>query len=734
MRRSTVRPAMAGLFAALSVIGVGLATTSPSAAGTNGGHPGTSAKLTGADLVSYNNCSQLLRQVKAEAMKEVGPYGLSGSSGGSLVFPPGGVVRGAVPLPTELGSNAPGSAPTSTAATPAGADGTAGQGYSSTNDQEAGVDEPDMVKTNGQVMVVLRQDPLGVQVVDVSGSAPKLEGFLPLSQLEQASGLFLSGQDVYVIGGGTSGPLPVRYVGGPRPTAKSQAAKSEPGGGPATVSRSAPLTSMPLLPWGGYTSSTDVVVVSVADPQNPAVVRTFSFQGAEQGARLINGQVVLALTNEPRLRWVYPFNATAAADKAATDANRAEVKASKAADWLPSETVKTGRGRATVTVTRQASCARTYHTIIESGLGTVSLVSLDPASASPGNEVTVIGNAEDVYASATQVFVATTNWQFQDWGCSYSGGVACPMEPAYVVAPFGQRTSTDIYGFDISDPSAPQYVGSGSVPGTLIGQYAMSEYNGYLRVASTRGEPTPAPVDGGTPPPQRSDNLVSVLQPENGALVTVGVLHGLGRGEKIYSVRFAGDLGYVVTFNQTDPLYVVDLSNPEQPVLAGQVSLSGYSSFLQPLTGSLLLGVGQAVDQQLRTQGLQLEVFNVAQPSQPALISRQQLGNGASSAAEYDPHALLWWPASDLLVLPVDSNSGNGPDSSADVWSISASGALRQLGSLSQPGRSQAGYPEIERAVVVGGDLYTLSEQGVMVSNMSSLTQVAWLAYQNTSS
>ncbi len=129
-------------------------------------------------------------------------------------------------MPTELGSNAPGSAPPSTAATPAGASGTAGQGYSTTNDQEAGVDEPDMVKTNGQVMVVLRQDPLGVQVVDVSGSAPKLDGFLPLSQLEQASGLFLSGQDVYVIGGGTSGPIPVRYVGGPRPTAKSRAAKS----------------------------------------------------------------------------------------------------------------------------------------------------------------------------------------------------------------------------------------------------------------------------------------------------------------------------------------------------------------------------------------------------------------------------------------------------------------------------------------------------------------------------
>jgi uncharacterized secreted protein with C-terminal beta-propeller domain len=268
----------------------------------------------------------------------------------------------------------------------------------------------------------------------------------------------------------------------------------------------------------------------------------------------------------------------------------------------------------------------------------------------------------------------------------------------------------------------------------LIGQYAMSEYDGYLRVATTRGEPTPAPADGGTAPPQLSDNLVSVLQPENGALITVGTLHGLGRGEKIYAVRFVGNLGYVVTFNQTDPLYVVDLSDPAHPALAGQISLSGYSSFLQPLSASLLLGIGESVDQQLATTGLQLEVFNVAQPGQPGLVSRQQLGQGSSSAAEYDPHAILWWPATGLLVLPVDNYSGSGATSSAGVWSIGPAGALHQVGSLTQPGNSQSGYPEIERAVVVGGDLYMLSEQGVMVSNMSSLARVAWLGYPNTSS
>ncbi|HTT88075.1 MAG TPA: beta-propeller domain-containing protein [Acidimicrobiales bacterium] len=749
MKRSKVQPAAAGLVAGLCLLGAGLATAGPAGAGGRS-QPAVKAKAptrpSGADLVAYTSCTQLLDQVKAEAMKEVGPYGLSGSSGAYTGYGPGGVVRGPVPLPTELGAASPAASPPSTAAS-GGANGGAGQpGYSTTNDQEAGVDEPDTVKTNGQVMVILRQQPLGVQVVDVSGSAPRLEGFLPLPQLEQASGLFLSGQDVYLIAGEPNGPLPVDYVGG---------AASVPAGvaTPSTTARhtgpitSAPFISPPVLPWGGE-ESTEVVVISLADPEDPTIVRTFSFQGEEQGARLINGQVVLALTSEPRLRWAYPANGTPAAEKAATAANKSQIRSSTAADWLPSETVKTGAGRSARTVTRRASCARTYHTVIEAGLGTVALVSLDPASASPGRQVTVMGNAETVYASATDVYVATTNWQDQGaWGCG-GAGVMCPMEPAFVVPPpLGLNAKTDIYGFDISDPSAPAYMGSGTVPGTLTGQYAMSEYGGYLRVATTQGEPTPAPADGGTAPPRLSDNMVSVLQPGNGALITVGTLHGLGRGEKIYAVRFSGALGYVVTFNQTDPLYVVDLSDPRHPAVAGQVSLAGYSSFLQPLQAGLLLGIGEAVDQQLRTEGLQLEVFNVADPGQPALVSRQQLGNGASSAAEYDPHAIVWWPASSLLVLPVDdyaspasNGSPNGPpNSSAGVWSISSSGTLHQLGWLTQPGTSQSGtspdgYPEIERAVVVGGDIYTISEQGVMESDMSSLSRVAWLAYPATPS
>jgi uncharacterized secreted protein with C-terminal beta-propeller domain len=205
----------------------------------------------------------MLRQVKAEALKEVGPYGLPGTAGDYPTVLGTGVGVARALAPTALvpaGSAALQAAPTSTmaqdaapsSAAPFPASSVTGQpGYSTTSDQEAGVDEPDMVKTNGQIMVVLRQQPLGAQVVDVRGPVPQLEGFLALPQLASAAGLFLVGQDVVVVGQMFEGAEP----------------------------------------------SADIIVVSVADPDIPMVQRTFSFQGELQGARLINGQVVLALTD-----------------------------------------------------------------------------------------------------------------------------------------------------------------------------------------------------------------------------------------------------------------------------------------------------------------------------------------------------------------------------------------------------------------------------------------------------
>ncbi|HUZ43379.1 MAG TPA: beta-propeller domain-containing protein [Acidimicrobiales bacterium] len=688
-------------------------------------------------LVTYGGCTQLLTQVKTEALGEVGPYGLSQSgsyAGSGTVAASGTAEAGGAPAPAAAsaapapgGSSSPGASNSSSQAA------TGSPSYSGTNNQEAGVDEPDLTKTDGHLLLVLRHSPVGLEVADVSTPTPHLDGFIALPQVGYNPQLLVTGGYAVIIGQGHWNP-------------------------------------------SANQSGTEVDVVSLSDPSHLSVTRSFDLQGSEQGARLIAGRILVVLQGQPNLPFVTPSGSSPAELSAATSQNQAIVKSSSLSAWLPAVTTSPGHR------TRLASCQAALHPTVASGLGTISVLSLDPASSQPGQEVTVVGNASTVYASTTALYVATSPWTEQIYMTPMTSAGAMP-----VPSPAGGIT-TDIHGFDLSDPAAPRYLGSGVVPGTLIGQYAMSEYNGDLRVATTVGQATPAPGEGSAPS-QLSDNRVTVLAPVAGALVPVGSVDGLGQGEKIYGVRFVGPLGYVVTFNQTDPLYVVDLSHPTHPTLDGQLALTGYSSFLQPLGGSLLLGVGEAVDSNLRQTGLQLSVFDVSNPNHPVLDSRLKI-DGANSSAQNDPHALLWWPSRRLVATPVtdyqqaqpggggggtSASGGSGPSGASSssgssgsefnglvVWHVDAKGTLQQVAQFAQP-QPQSGQPTpgacntcassggastapapgpgggtmmyypfsngIERAVVIGNLLYTASDTGIMATNMDSWAQAAWLAY-----
>ena len=287
IKQPKVQSAVIGLLAALCLVGIGVEA---SGAGKPPATTATSAvKLTGAALVSYTNCSQMLEQVKTQALKEVGPYGLAATTDG---VPYGGVWprRRLRPGTCRCQTGRPLAAGALAAELPCrprrwpvrpvhpAIPRVRAQDYSTTNDQEAGVDEPDMVKTNGQLMVILRQQPQGLQVVDVRGSTPVLDGFLALPQLADLDGMFLVGQDAVVIGGVVSPSQPVSYTytGGAVPLPSPPAGRVNPGG-PMIP---APTIAWPnMVPFGGGASSTDVVVVSLADPQAPGIVSTFSFQG-----------------------------------------------------------------------------------------------------------------------------------------------------------------------------------------------------------------------------------------------------------------------------------------------------------------------------------------------------------------------------------------------------------------------------------------------------------------------
>ncbi len=217
---------------------------------------------------------------------------------------------------------------------------------------------------------------------------------------------------------------------------------------------------------------------------------------------------------------------------------------------------------------------------------------------------------------------------------------------------------TGIYKFDISGPGRPVYEASGTVPGWLLGssgmaEYSLSAWNGALRVATTT---YPFGPRHRAATPVRGLRAGTIRQ----QLVIVGKVGGLGAGEQIYAVRFVGPVGYLATFRQTDPLYTLDLSDPAHPKVAGQLLLSGYSAYLYPIDATHLIGVGQDANAQGQTTGTRISLFDVSDPAAPVRLAVYDLKFGHSEA-EFDPHAFLYWPASRLLVIPVQLPYGPTP-------------------------------------------------------------------------
>ena len=238
-----------------------------------------------------------------------------------------------------------------------------------------------------------------------------------------------------------------------------------------------------------------------------------------------------------------------------------------------------------------------------------------------------------IYASKSSLYVATQRWTEQ-------GELENGKPP---------RQTTALHRFDISDPLRARYRASGEVTGYVINQFAMSEHDGVLRVASTE-----FPLWWGGAQTD-SESFVTTLEQRGGQLVKLGRQGGLGKGERIFGVRFIGDVGYVVTFRQVDPLYVVDLSRPSDPVVRGELKIRGYSAYLHPLGSDLLLGLGQDATEEGRVLGTQVSTFDVSDPRRPALLRRVTLGK-AWSEAEWDHHAFLYWPRATLAVLPVQAS------------------------------------------------------------------------------
>jgi len=516
-----------------------------------------------------------------------------------------------------------------------------------TNNQEVGVDEADLAKTDGRRLVTVVDGVLRVTVLD---DEPAVDGTLDLRE-GGTSQLFLRGDEALAIGsasGMTPMPGPM-----PTPTVVADVAPGDPTGSGASAPSTGPTagpTSGPASPAPTLVSGTTITRVDLSDPTAPRVVESVRVEGDVVAARMIDDTVRLVVRSTP----------VAAGQLWSGDSDQARdaVRAISSDDLLPRWS--TGDG----TVRPLGGCADVL--TVPVAPTTADPTSIDPSGAVglPGATtfervtvltardtladlapVTVEGGAETVYASAGRLYVTSTAWS-------------------------GNGPATAVHRFDLTADGPAAYTGSGIVPGSLLDQYSLSEQGDDLRLVTTTQtapqqtapEPSDTSPDGMAAelvaPPTTSGRL-GILRPStDGTLAEVGHVDDLGVGESVQSVRFLDDLAYVVTFRQTDPLFAVDLSDATAPKVLGELKIPGFSEYLHPLGDGRLLGIGRDADPATgQDRGFKASLFDVTDPTSPREVDTMVMAD-AWSPVSTDAHAFTWDPVRSQAVVPVEHGTG----------------------------------------------------------------------------
>ncbi|MEX2280715.1 MAG: beta-propeller domain-containing protein, partial [Acidimicrobiia bacterium] len=564
--------------------------------------------------------------------------------------------------------------------------------FTESNNQVSGVDEIDIVKTDGNriytvVDGVLRIGTVGNPGITMAGSLAFGDWW--------PQGILLQGDTVIAVGqiwGGDVTPL-------------------------ASDSRIAP---------GYWTSITRIAEIDVSDAANPRTVRTLDMDGSFVSARNVGGSIRLALNSNPvGLEFVTPSGGGLQAERQATEANRQIIRNSSIDNWLPYFVLTETNG--STSEGQLVDCNTVMAPNTFAGIDTLSLLAFDIGSGiGAWEDAGVVASGATMYATADATYLATQRWM--DWGIMTEAETADATE----------GITTQIHKFATTG-GVPRYVASGEVKGFLLNQFSMDEYAGDLRVASTT-----SPNDWWMS--DESESRVTVLRPNGDTLAEIGMVDELGLTERIFAVRFMGPTGYVVTFRQTDPLYVVDLSNPAAPAVVGELKIPGYSAYLHPVADGRLLGVGQDADEEGRVLGTQVSLFDVTNPADPQRIDQITLEGGWSQAegnhlaftfvdgTALAPYERWTWEIVESDTAKEQSTFDTGVLAiRVNGDTLSLDGILRTeldsavtLDSEDDWGRIDPYRMVPQRTIVIDGYVYTVTAGGIAVHSFDTLTRVTF--------
>lgn len=540
--------------------------------------------------------------------------------------------------------------------------------FSTTNVQVRGVDEPDIIKTDGNRVFTISGDIFSVVKVLDSGAAGKRTGNLRLPSYPRE--MLIEGDFVLVIG---------EVYNYKRPT----------------YHRYNPERFTPL----GETATVIYQVYVGGDV--PKIVQTLQLEGNYLRARETKGVARIIMRFNPlnSLYLFYPLGRVTV--NQTREWNREIVQFSRPESWLPTYRLFKG-GRVQYGV--YATCQDVFFSpTVFSGYNLLTVVTLPvDGFLSPGSSASIISNADTLYSTKISLYVTTSEFRFNDiddnderWGADYR---------------------TAFHKFSLSDEGA-SYVASAEIRGSVINQFAMHEYKNTFFIASTEGARWWASRD-----PSVSKVSAFIPNPSSGVLEKVGEVGNLGRDENIFAVRYVRDTGYVVTFREIDPLYVLDLSDPRNLKVLGELEVPGFSTFLHPVSPDRILGVGR--DSTFSGSGAKVSLFDVSNKSNPKELSVWTL-QGSYSDAEWDHRAFLYWPKERVAVMPVNV-VGDGPSSfrGSIVLDITDT-EIRERGRVTHNVTGFPRKPSIRRNIIIGNvHLWSMSIDILQVNNINKLADV----------
>ena len=334
-------------------------------------------------------------------------------------------------------------------------------------------------------------------------------------------------------------------------------------------------------------------------------------------------------------------------------------------------------------------------------IGTVDVYGDDPFEP-----VAYLGAGSDLYMSQNAMYITKLR---------YAETVLDPGDQINIWREWHEVT--DILRFSI-DGTDVRYTGTGTVEGSPINQYSMDEYNGYFRIATT----------------ERSvGTYVTVLSAAD--MKTVGRTEPLAPGEYMRSMRFMGDIGYVVTFQNTDPLFTIDLSDPYNPTMLGELNIPGFSQYLHPLDDGLMLGIGRDTQEiftrdangketivGFRDVGMKISLFDVSDPYDPKEIDKLPLGEGWAEVSD-NPRALMCDRSRGLYGFVMDNWSNSGPN--ALILSVDG-GRLSVAAKLSS---EQYFYMYNSRLCFIDNTLYLTYETGIEAYDYTSFARLGGITF-----